>query len=101
MVTIAVWLTETEPAAAVKLALVDPDAMVTLAGTVSRPLFVVRLTVAGPGPAARDKVITQFADPPELRFVGEHVSVGSAFGATSETAVACDPPFSDAITETV
>lgn len=101
IVTIAVWLADTEPAVAVKLVLVAPEAIVTLAGTPSKVLLVVTATVAGPGPAARDNVTTQFADAPEPRVVGEHANVGSALGATSETAVACDPPLNDAITETV
>ena len=99
--TVAVWLAESEPAVAVKLVLVEPEAIVTLAGTASKALLHVTETVAWPGPAARDKVTVQFADAPEPRLVGEHASVGSALGAISETAVACDPPFNEAITETL
>ena len=45
-VTIAFWLLLTVPEAAVKVALLWPDAIVRLAGTVSNPLLLVSATVA-------------------------------------------------------
>jgi hypothetical protein len=45
-VTMALWLLLTIPEVAVKLALLWPDATVTLAGTVSAPLLLASDTVA-------------------------------------------------------
>lgn len=42
----ALWLLLTVPDAAVKVALLWPDATVTLAGTVSNPLLLASVTVA-------------------------------------------------------
>jgi len=42
----ALWLLVTVPEAAVNVALLCPDATVTLAGTVSNPLLLARLTAA-------------------------------------------------------
>jgi hypothetical protein len=42
----ALWLLLTVPAAAVKVALLWPDATVTLAGTVSNPLLLASETAA-------------------------------------------------------
>jgi hypothetical protein len=45
-VTMALWLLLTIPDVAVKVALLCPDATVTLAGTVSNPLLLASVTVA-------------------------------------------------------
>ena len=45
-VTVALWLLLTLPEVAVKVALLWPDAIVTLAGTVSNPLLLASETVA-------------------------------------------------------
>jgi hypothetical protein len=47
-VIVAFWLLLTLPEAAAKVALLRPDATVTLAGTVSNPLSLASETVAAP-----------------------------------------------------
>ena len=47
-VTVAFWLLLTLPEVAVKVALICPEATVTLGGTVSNPLLLVSDTIAGP-----------------------------------------------------
>ena len=61
-VSTAVWLVDTEVAAAVKVALVAPAAAVTEAGTLTAPLFELRVTA--PVDAAAERFTTQLVVPP-------------------------------------
>jgi hypothetical protein len=72
-VTMALWLLLTVPAAAVKVALLWPDATVTLAGTVSKPLLLASETVAAPV-AAWFNVSVQVLDALLPRVEGPHAS---------------------------
>jgi len=69
-VTVAVWALDTVPAVAVKVAALEPAAMVTDPGTVSVATSLDRVTVTPPEPAALDRVTVHVAVPPELRLVG-------------------------------
>ena len=60
------------PAAAVKLAVVEPAGTITEAGTASRVLLLDRVTVAPPLNAAPDSVTAQELDCPEPRLVELH-----------------------------
>jgi hypothetical protein len=82
--TVAVAAAVMLPAVAVKFIVVEPAGTVTEAGTGSRALLLVRITVAPPLSAAPDSVTTQELDCPETRLVGLHaifVNVGA--GATN------------------
>jgi hypothetical protein len=60
------------PAVAVKLAVVEPAGTITDAGTASRVLLLLRVTVAPPLSAAADSVTAQELDCPETRLAGLH-----------------------------
>lgn len=62
----------TEPAVAVKLALLDPAATITVLGTVSAALFEESATVAPPLAAAAEIVTVHEAAPPDATVDGEH-----------------------------
>lgn len=60
-VTDADWSEPMLPALALNVAVVAPMATVVLAGTLSRPLLLVRVTDAAAGPAALERVTVQAA----------------------------------------
>jgi len=73
-VTTAVWLLVTVPAVAVKLAVLDPLATVTVPGTVSVATLLDSATVTPPDPARLERVTVHADVPPELRLVGVQAS---------------------------
>jgi len=89
------------PAVAVNVAVVDPDATVTDAVTVSNPLLLLSDTEAPPVPAAFDSVTVQVEPAPEVRLVGLQESCVTNAGATREMPADWELPFSDAVTEAV
>jgi len=72
-VTMALWLLLTVPEVAVKVALLWPDATVTLAGTVSNPLLLASETVAALV-AALFKVTVQVLEAPLPKVEGAQPS---------------------------
>ena len=60
-----------EPAAAVKVAVDEPDKIETVGGTVSAAELLASVIVAPPLPAGWDKVTVHVDVAPELRLVGE------------------------------
>ena len=80
-VTMAFWLLLTVPAVAVKVALLWPDATVTLAGTVSNPLLLASETVAALM-AALFNVTVQVLDALLPRVEGAQATDVSCAGAT-------------------
>ena len=80
------------PAVAVKLAEVEPEETVTVAGTVSAAASLDRLTVAPPVRAALDNVTEQAAVPAEVRLDGEQETPVSVGLATNETEVLAELP---------
>ena len=80
-VTIALWLLLTIPEVAVKVALLWPDATVTLAGTVSNPLLLASDTVAALV-AALFNVTVQVLDSLLPRVEGAQATEVSCAGAT-------------------
>jgi hypothetical protein len=67
-------LAVTEPAVAVKVAVVAPAATVTEAGVVKAALLSESVTTEPPAGAARDKVTVQVELEPEATLAGEHCS---------------------------
>jgi hypothetical protein len=80
-VTMALWLLFTVPEVAVKVAVVWPDATVTLAGTVSNPLLLASETVAALV-AALFKVTVQVLEALLPRVEGAQPTDVSVAGAT-------------------
>jgi len=80
-VTVALWLLVMVPEAAVKVALLWPDAMTTLAGTVSNPLLLASVRVAALV-AALFKVTVQVLDALLPRVEGAQASELGWAGAT-------------------
>ena len=72
-VTMALWLLLTIPEVAVKVALLWPDATLTLAGTVSNPLLLLSATVAALL-VALFKVTVQVLDALLPRVEGAHAT---------------------------
>ena len=85
------------PAVAVKVAVVDPAATVTEAGTVSRALLSDIVTVVT-AVAAFDNVTVQVLLADEFRLEGEHAKDVSVTGATRLMLAVCDTPLSVAVT---
>jgi len=100
-VTVALWLEPTEPAAAEKVAVFDPAATLTVAGTVRLELLLESETLMAVEPAALDKVTVQVDDPPVVRLVGVHDSRLTTACDAREIDADCEPPFSDAVTDAV
>ena len=71
-VTVTAWLALTLPAVAVKVAVVEPAATVTDAGTVRAALLTETATVAPPVGAAIESVAVQVEVDPEATLAGEH-----------------------------
>jgi len=82
-VTTAVWLLDTVPAVATKLAVVEPLGAVTVPGTLRAAALLDSAITAPPLPAACDRVATQFAVPPEPRLVGAQMSDVKAGGVAT------------------
>ena len=100
-VTVAVWLLRMVPAVAVKVVLVDPEATVTDAGTVSEVVLLDKVTAAPPVPAAFDRVTVQLALPFELSEVGLHDTALTTVVADSVIDAVFVEPFSLAVTTAV
>jgi len=81
-VTVALWLLLTTPEVAVKVALLWPDATVTLAGTVSNPLLLASVTVDALI-AALFSVTVQVLDALLPRVEGAHANALSCAGAAA------------------
>ena len=79
---------------AVKLAVVEPAATETEAGTVNAALLLAIATEAPP--LADDKVTVQFAVPPETTEAGAHCS-DVTVGAVTVTEALVELPFNDAV----
>ncbi|MBI1791167.1 MAG: hypothetical protein HYR60_26865 [Acidobacteria bacterium] len=70
-VTVTVWSADGLPAVAVKLAVVEPEATVTEAGTASAALLLDRLTANPPPPAVLVRVTVQLAAAAEATLAGQ------------------------------
>jgi hypothetical protein len=93
---VTVWLVVTEPAVAVKVALVAPAAIVTDAGTVNAALFEESTTVQPPADAAGDIVTVQDDVPPEITEAGAHCTPETT-DVVIDTAEVAVLPFSEAL----
>src|SRR5450432_2627195 len=91
-VTMTVWLLLTVPEFAVKVALLCPDATVTLAGTVSNPLLLASETVAALE-AAWFKVTVQVRDALLPRVEGAQATDVSCAGAVALRVKVWEMPF--------
>ena len=95
-VTMAFWLLLTVPEAAVKVALLWPDATTTLAGTVSDALLLESATVAALA-AALFKVTVQVLDELLPSVEGAQANDVSCAGALAVTVKVCEAPFRVAV----
>jgi hypothetical protein len=82
----------TLPAVAVKAALVDPAATVTVGGTVKAAALLASTTVTPPLPAALDRFAVHVDVPLEPRLVGAQDSRVKTAGATREIDAVCELP---------
>jgi len=85
---------------AVKLAVVEPAATVTEAGTGSAVLLDETATPEPPVGATCDNVIVQVVLPPEVIVAGVHCKVVTVTGGVTVTAEVAEVLFSDAVTVT-
>lgn len=92
----AFWLLLTVPEAAVKVALLWPDATTTLAGTVSDALLLKSATVAALA-AALFKVTVQVLDELLPSVEGAQANDVSCAGALAVTVKVCEAPFKVAV----
>jgi hypothetical protein len=92
----AFWLLLTVPEVAAKVALLWPDATVTLAGTVSNPLLLASETVAALV-AAWFSVTVQVLDELPPRVEGAHASDVSCAGATAPSVNVWEAPLRVAV----
>jgi hypothetical protein len=99
-VTMALWLLLTVPEVAVKVALLWPDATVTLAGTVSNVLLLASATVAALV-AALFKVTVQVLEAPLPKVEGAQPSEVSWAGATRLKVLVLVTPAALAVTTPV
>jgi hypothetical protein len=99
-VSVALWLLVSVPTVAVKFALLWPVVIVTLAGTVTFALLLLRDTVAFEV-AAPVRNTVQVAEEFELKLVGEHESVLNCAGATKLKELVKDAPPALAVTVAV
>jgi hypothetical protein len=99
-VTEAVWSVAIDPAVAVKVAVLDPAATLTVAGTVSSGLLLDSDPVAA-ALNAFDSVTVQVEVAAEPRLAGVHESRLTTACDTSEMVADCELPFSEAVTEAV
>ena len=91
-VTVALWLVFTVPDAAVKVALLWPEATTTFAGTVSNPLLLASVTVAALV-AALFKVTVQVLDALLPSMAGAQARELSCAGALAVSVKVCEEPF--------
>ena len=90
------------PAVAVKLAVVEPAATVTKAGTVSAELLSETATSEPPEGAAPERVTVQVDIAPEKTVLGEHCNADTVTtGGAIVKEVAFQPPFRAAVTVTL
>jgi hypothetical protein len=99
-VTVTDWLDATVPAVAVKLAVVEPAATVTEAGTGRAVLLDETATLEPPVGATCDNVIVQVVLPPEVIVAGVHCKVVTVICGVTVTGEVAEAPFSDAVTVT-
>ncbi len=85
------------PAVAVKVAVVEPDATVTEAGTVSKALLSDTVTVVA-AVAALERVTVQVLLADEFKLLGEQASDVSVTGAIRLIVAVCDTPLKVAVT---
>ena len=95
-VTVAFWLLLTLPEAAVKVAVLWPNATVTLAGTVSNPVLLASETVAALR-AALFNVTVQVLDALLPRVEGAQANELSCAGAAAFSVKVWNPPFRVAV----
>jgi len=88
----AVWLLVTEPAVAVKLAVLEPLGTVTEPGTVSAATLLDSVTVTPPDPAAFESVTVHVAVPPGVRLAGAQDTRLINPGARRDRDVGCELP---------
>lgn len=100
-VRVAVELTLSDEAVAVKSAVVAPDGTVTAEGTLSAPLLLARETAAPPPGAAALKVTVQVLPAPEVKEEGLQDRVVRLRGAARLIVKLCEPPFNVAVISTV
>ena len=91
-VTVAFWVLLTDPEVAEKVALLWPDVTVTLAGTVSNPSLLERVTVAALM-AALLKVTVQVLEALLLSVEGAQATELSCAGALPVRVKVCEEPF--------
>ena len=95
-VTMALWLLLTVPEVAGKVAVLCPNATVTLTGTVSNPLLLASVTAAALR-AALFKVTVQVLDVLLPSVEGAQASAESCAGATALSVKVCEPPLRVAV----
>ena len=95
------WLAVTEPAVALKVALVDPADTVTEAGTVRAALLALNDTTCPPVGAALVWLTVQVLNAPEFTVEGEQASADKTAGATRVRLAVRDPPFRVAVSRAV
>jgi hypothetical protein len=83
-------LVNVAPAVALKAVVLAPAAIVTDAGTASRVLLLLNVTVDPPVGAAAFKVTVHLLTPPGLRLEGLQVSVETRTGATRAIMKFCE-----------
>jgi hypothetical protein len=92
----------TVPPLAEKLAVVDPAAMVTDAGTVSAGLLAETATIDPPEGANPESVTVQVDVAPEARVPGEHCNADTVTGAgIIVSAAVLETPFSEDVIVTL
>ena len=80
------------PAVAMKLAVLEPLATVTVPGTVNAVRLLDNITVTPPDPAGLERVTVHADVPPELRLVGVQESRLTTPGASRDREVVCELP---------
>ena len=81
----AVWFALMVPAVAVNCPLAEPEATVTVAGTVRAARLLKSDTAAPPEPAAFDRVTVQVELAPDKRLLGAHDNRFTMVGAVRAT----------------
>lgn len=97
-VMVALWLEETVPAAAVKLAVVALAVTLTDAGTLTVDVLDEMFTLAPPLGAAVESVTVQVLLPFDDNMLGTHWTDERLVGATSTMFVVCEMPLRVAVT---
>ena len=99
-VTVTVWALATVPVVAAKVALLWLAATVTLAGTVSDPLLLPKVTTAALV-AALFRLTVQVLDALLPKLEGEHDTDDNCAGAFAVRVNVCYPPFKEAVNNAV